>query len=108
MAELLRIYGITVLTCQNDSIVFEETEGNFSSDGEGEFEDEENYINFDEPPKFDKNDQGFIKDTVVVFRDEGRVVMNIQLFTSSQVQAVVDDVTINQYSVDVVARKEVK
>ncbi|KAK9153569.1 hypothetical protein Sjap_001049 [Stephania japonica] len=41
------------------TIVFEETKGDFSSDGKCEFEDEENYVNFDEPPKFDDDDQGY-------------------------------------------------
>ncbi|KAK9134595.1 hypothetical protein Syun_013925 [Stephania yunnanensis] len=102
MTELLRIYGITLPNCQKDHIVFEETEGNFSSGRESEFEDEENYVNFDKPPKFDDDDQGFIEDTVVVFGDEGRVVTNIPLSKSSQMQVVVDDVTVNQCFIEVV------
>ncbi|KAK9137450.1 hypothetical protein Sjap_008044 [Stephania japonica] len=69
----------------------------------GEFEDEENYVNFDTPPKFDDDNQGFIED-MVVFRDEGLVVMNIQMSTSSQVQAMVNDATVIQCSVEVVAK----
>ncbi|KAK9142387.1 hypothetical protein Syun_011787 [Stephania yunnanensis] len=49
-----------------------------------------NYVNFDELPKFDDDDQGFVEDMVVVFGQEGYVVMVILMFTSSQVRAVVD------------------
>ncbi|KAK9111871.1 hypothetical protein Scep_019390 [Stephania cephalantha] len=105
MAKLLRIHRVHVTNCRRDNIVFEETKGNFFSDGDGEFEDDENYVNFDEPPKFDDNDdQGFIEDTFMVFGDEGHVITNIPLSISSKVQAVVDDGTVNQCSVKVVAK----
>ncbi|KAK9125373.1 hypothetical protein Scep_014219 [Stephania cephalantha] len=96
MTKFLRIYGSTVPNCRRDPIIFEETEGNFSSDGEGEFKDEENYVNFDEPPKFDDDDQGFIEDTVVIFGDESRVVTNIPLSTSASS----GDVDFNEVSLD--------
>ncbi|KAK9143146.1 hypothetical protein Syun_012546 [Stephania yunnanensis] len=62
---------------------------------QGEFEDEEDFVNFDEPPKFDDDDQGFIEDAVVVFRDEDHVFTVIPMSISSQVQAVVDDAIYN-------------
>ncbi|KAK9128651.1 hypothetical protein Syun_017448 [Stephania yunnanensis] len=118
MTKLLRIYGSIVPNCRRDPIIFEETQGNLSSDGEVEFEDEENYVNFDKLPKFDDDDQGFIEDTAVVFGDESRVVtrwwfleMKVALsriFHCLQVQAVVNYASISQCSVEVVERKEVE
>ncbi|KAK9144063.1 hypothetical protein Sjap_003966 [Stephania japonica] len=70
--------------------------------------DEGNYVNFNEHPKFDDDDQGFIEDTMVVFEDESRVVTIISMSTSFQVQVVVDGASVTQCSVEVVAKKEVK
>ncbi|KAK9145072.1 hypothetical protein Sjap_004975 [Stephania japonica] len=63
MTELLRIHGINVPNYWSDLIISKETKGDFSFDGEGEFEGKRNYVNFDEQLKFDNNDQGFIEDT---------------------------------------------
>ncbi|KAK9123634.1 hypothetical protein Sjap_013236 [Stephania japonica] len=48
-----------------------------------EFEDEEIYVNFDEPPKFDAGDEDFIEDRVV-FGDNGHVIEVISQSASPQ------------------------
>ncbi|KAK9096341.1 hypothetical protein Sjap_021838 [Stephania japonica] len=106
--ELLRIHGIHIPNTRRDHNIFVETEGDFYSVGEDEFEDDENYVNFDEPPKLVNDDQGFIEDKVVAFGDEGHIITVIPMSTSSQVKALVGNAAVNQCSIEVVAKKEVK
>ncbi|KAK9145185.1 hypothetical protein Sjap_005088 [Stephania japonica] len=81
ITELLGIHGIHIPNRRGDPIGFEETTGGFSSDEEGEFQDKEKYVNFDESPEFN-DDQGVIKDTVVVFGDEDRATIIPMLISS--------------------------
>ncbi|KAK9123629.1 hypothetical protein Sjap_013231 [Stephania japonica] len=96
----VRVGNDHIRSCQSEPIIFEETNIDFSFDGKSEFEDEEIYVNFDEPPKFDAGDEDFIEDRVV-FGDNGHVIEVISQSTSPQVlETVVDNGVVEIYLIE--------
>ncbi|KAK9123622.1 hypothetical protein Sjap_013224 [Stephania japonica] len=96
----VRVGNDHIRSCQREPIIFEETNIDFSFDGKSEFEDEEIYVNFDEPPKFDAGDEDFIEDRVV-FGDNGHVIEVISQSTSPQVlETVVDNGVVEIYLIE--------
>ncbi|KAK9122985.1 hypothetical protein Sjap_012587 [Stephania japonica] len=87
----------TIFETVEENILFLKKKTDFSFDGKGEFEDEEIYVNFDEPPKFDVGEEGFIEDRVV-FGDDGYVIEVIPQSTNPRVlKTVVNDGVADSY-----------
>ncbi|KAK9146177.1 hypothetical protein Sjap_006080 [Stephania japonica] len=85
-----------------------QTEGDSLFGGEGEFEDKEEQVNFDETPKFDVCDEDFIEDRVI-FGDDGHVIEVIPQSTNPRVlETVFDDGVIDNYLVEKVVKTKVK
>ncbi|KAK9091223.1 hypothetical protein Sjap_024400 [Stephania japonica] len=72
----------------------------------GEFEDEEEHVNFDNVPKFDISDEDFIED-IVVFGDDGFVIKIILQSTSPRViETMVNDVVVENYNLEKLQRQK--
>ncbi|KAK9153964.1 hypothetical protein Sjap_001444 [Stephania japonica] len=104
----VRVRNDHIRNCQREPIVFEETDIDFSFDGKGEFEDEEIYVNFDEPPKFDVGDEDSIEERVL-FGDDGHVIKVISQSTIPQVlETVVDNGVLDNYLIEKCVETKVK
>ncbi|KAK9123110.1 hypothetical protein Sjap_012712 [Stephania japonica] len=100
MRVLLMVGDDTTRNYQRNPIVCEEIKGDSFFSGEGEFEDKEEQVNFDEVLKFDVDEEDFIEDRVV-FRDDGHVIELILQFANSQVlETMVDDGEVDNYLIE--------